>query len=464
MKEAATFAPEAHPRRVAVRAGGASKSARRPSARPAFDIVVVLMGLGMGVFVGLPLVDGTQSELHTSGGLAMFIGSTTGLVGTYLALLMVILASRMPALERTLGQGGVMHWHRKLAPWPILLITAHALFLTLSYAEAAKRGVLSEVGVVVNTFPHLFSATVGLGIMVLIGVVSIRQIRRHISRENWWLLHLLMYVALFISFAHEVVLGPSFVKHPLTQLVWTLAWVAAIVLVIAYRVVTPLYRSIRHQLRVAEVRPEGAGVVSIVLEGKDLDRLKIAGGQFFEWRFMTPGKWWQAHPFTVSALPQPPYMRLTVKALGDFSSSLAEIKVGTGVAIEGPYGAFTVDASRRPHALLIAGGIGVTAVRSLLEEIPLKSRPIVVLRASSESDLPLTDEIEELVRNRKGVVHRLIGNRSSINMASIVKLVPDIRKRDVFVCGPEGFVNDVVNIVKSAGVPSEAIHHEAYSI
>ena len=105
---------------------------------PLFFSTVVAGGLGMGLVLGLPIVDGTLSELHLRGGLAMFIGSTTGMAGTYLALLMVVLASRAPILERVLGQVGVIHWHKRLAPWPIVLISAHAVFLTLAYAEAAK--------------------------------------------------------------------------------------------------------------------------------------------------------------------------------------------------------------------------------------------------------------------------------------------------------------------------------------
>ncbi|KJF17312.1 ferredoxin reductase family protein [Acidithrix ferrooxidans] len=464
MEDTTFFPVTSQSDRIARETGETIRTTPTPPSRWAYNATLLLLGLGLGVFVALPIVDGTQSELHVTGGLAMFVGSVTGLVGTYLALLMVILASRMPALERVLGQGGVIHWHRKLAPWPILLILAHAIFLTLSYAEAAKTGVLSEVGVVVNTFPHLLSATIGLGIMVLIGIISVPQIRRNISRENWWILHLLMYVALAISFAHELALGPSFVKHPLTQIVWIGGWLIAVALIVIFRIGVPIYRTVRHQLRVAEVHRESEGVVSIVLQGKDLDRLQISGGQFFEWRFLTKGMWWQAHPFTVSAMPKPPYMRLTVKALGDFSSSLSEIKVGTAVAIEGPYGSFTVGASKRPQALLIAGGIGVTAVRALLEEIPLKSRPVVVLRANKESELALVEEITELVKHRKGVVHKLIGKREAVNMAAIVKLVPDMKRRDVFICGPEGFVNQVESIVKRNGVPPEAIHHEAYSI
>lgn len=459
-----TFNPEEVPSGPKAQAGGPKSAYARGPSSLSFTLVLLACGLGMGALVGLPIVDGTLTELHSQGGLAMFIGSVTGLVGTYLALMMVVLASRMPALERMLGQGGVIHWHRRLAPWPILLISIHAVLLTLAYAEAARRGVLGEAGVLINTFPHMVTATIALGIMVMIGLISIRQIRTRISRENWWVIHLLMYVALVISFAHEVVLGPSFVKHPLTQIAWTLAWLLAAALVVVYRLGFPLYRSVRHQLRVAEVRVEGPGVVSIILHGKDLDKLVIAGGQFFEWRFLTPGKWWQAHPFTVSALPKPPYMRMTVKGVGDFSTELAKIKVGTAVAIEGPYGSFTAFARNRSQALLIAAGIGVTAVRSLLEDLPAKSRPVVVLRATREEDLVLADEVEELVRHRKGVVHRLIGSREEIKLSSIAKLVPDMKKRDVFICGPEGFVHDAVEFAQKVGVLPDALHHEAYSI
>ena len=459
--------PIFYPQAVAAGSRLRTEDPRRLSRRPSaisFYAALVAAGVGMGLVLGLPLVDGTLSEIHLRGGLAMFLGSTTGLAGTYAALLMVVMASRAPALERTLGQDGVLRWHRRLAPWTIGLITAHAVLLTLAYAQAAHSGVWGEVGVLLRTFPNMVTATVALAIMVLIGLISIRQVRTRIPRERWWVLHLLMYVALALAFAHEVVLGPSFVRHPIAQYTWTLAWVAAALLVLTYRVGVPVYRSRRHQLRVAEVLREGPDVVSVILEGRSLDRLAIAGGQFCEWRFLTPRLWWQAHPFTVSALPQPPYLRLTVKGVGDFTRALADLAPGTRVAMEGPYGAFTVHAQRRRNAVLIAGGVGVTAVRSLLEDLPLKSRPVVVLRAASEAELVLADEVEELVRVRKGTTHRLVGNRDAVPMESIVRLIPDIAKRDVFVSGSTGFVRDAVAAVQRAGVPADALHQEVYAL
>ena len=70
----------------------------------------------------------------------MFFGGFTGLAGTYLALVMVLLVSRVPVVERVLGQDGLLRWHRRLAPWPISLIAAHVVLLTLAYAQAARQG------------------------------------------------------------------------------------------------------------------------------------------------------------------------------------------------------------------------------------------------------------------------------------------------------------------------------------
>ena len=305
---------------------------------------LVAAGAGLGATTAVTITAETLSQLTAPGGLATFAGNLTGMVGTYLALLMVLLVSRIPYVERVLGQDGLLRWHRRLAPWPISLLVAHAVFITAGYAQAAGAGPWREVDTLVFSYPDVLAATVGLALMCLAGVVSVRVIRRRVRREVWWTVHLYLYLALALSFAHVIVLGPSFVGHPVTQTAWSVAWVCTAGLVLAYRVGLPVARSLRHRLRVAEVRPEGPGVVSVTCRGRHLDRLAVSGGQFFGWRFLTRDMWCQAHPYSLSALPQPPYLRLTVKGAGDHSAALARLKPGTPVLVEGPYGTFT----RRP--------------------------------------------------------------------------------------------------------------------
>jgi predicted ferric reductase len=438
-----------------------------PSPRPALvQVALTAAGLGLGVTTALTFTTESGSQFTAPGGQATFLGSLTGMVGTYLALCMVLLVSRIPFVERVLGHDGLLRWHRRLAPWPISLLAAHALFITVGYAQAARSGIWHEVGVLLASYPDVLIATLGLGLMCLIGVISLRAVRRRLRRETWWTVHLVMYLALALSFAHVIVLGPAFVGHPLTQALWWLVWLATAGLVLGYRIALPVLRTLRHQIEVAEVRPEGPGVVSVILAGRHMDRLAVSGGQFFCWRFLAPGMWWQAHPYSLSALPQPPYLRLTVKGLGDHSASLARLRPGTRVMVEGPYGTFTRDAQQQRRAVLIAAGIGVTALRALLEDLPGRSQPVVILRATRPEDLVLSPEVRQLVRLKHGRYHEFVGPReqASVTGAALRHLVPDLPHRDVFICGPEGFVASIAHLAGRLGVPAEAIHHEAFAL
>jgi predicted ferric reductase len=394
----------------------------------------------------------------------MFLGNLTGLAGTYLALVMVLLVSRIPVVERVLGQDKLLASHRRLAPWPISLIVAHAVLLTFAYAEAARTGVFGQIGAFIRSYPDMLTATIALVVMVTVAITSVYSIRRRLRRETWWAVHLFMYLALALAFAHEIALGPSFVGHPLTRFVWSVLWASSAGLVLVYRFGLPLYRTFRHRLEVVEIHSEGPNTVSVICRGRNLDRLAVAGGQFFEWRFLTKAMWWQAHPFTLSARPRPPFLRITVKGIGDYSSAVARLRPGTRVAIEGPYGAFTTHARRRVKVALIAGGIGVTAIRSLLEDLPRDCDPVVILRASSTEELALASEVSELVRHRKGRVHELVGPRSEVRVDRLAELVPDLANRDVYVSGPEGFVDRVVSTALRLGVPKNSLHFEVYSL
>ncbi|MHB1568519.1 MAG: ferredoxin reductase family protein [Solirubrobacteraceae bacterium] len=441
-------------------------SGRRRRHRWVPDVALAVVGLGLGATIGLAITAETHGALAARGGLATFAGSITGLVGMYLALVMVLLVSRIPMIERVLGLDGLLRWHRWLSPWPLSLIGLHAVFVTIGYAQAAKAGVGHEIGSLLNGYPGLVTATIALGLMALAGIVSIRALRMRLRRETWWTIHLVMYIALALSFSHVIALGPTFVEHPLLQLVWTLLWIATAGVVLVFRFGLPAFRTVRHQLRVVEIRREADDVVSVLCEGRALDRLPAAGGQFLCWRFLQGGIWWQAHPYSLSARPTARHLRLTVKNLGDHSGGLARLKLGTRVMIEGPYGAFTADAALRERAALIAGGIGVTATRALLEDLPRSSRPIVILRVTAPSEAVLATELAELARQRGGKLHVIAGPRNQVRFdsATLKRLVPGLLERDIYICGRESFVHHVVELVSDLGVPQDAIHHEAYSL
>jgi len=429
------------------------------------DMCAALAGLGFGATLALVIGGETRGALAAPGGWLIAGGRLAGFAGAYLMLVMVVLIARLPWLERAVGQVRLVRWHRRIGPWPLGLIAAHVVLITLGYAQLSKDGVLHQLWVFLSSYPDVLAASVGFGLLVLAGVTSIRIARRRLKYETWWIVHLYMYLALALAFAHQIVTGGSFVGHPLTRAIWIAAWISTAGMVIAFRVLQPIGRNLRHRLRVATVREEAPGVFSIICSGRRLDRLAVSGGQFFQWRFLTKGLWWHAHPYSLSALPHPPYLRVTVKAVGDQSAAVAHLKPGTRVAIEGPYGAFTHHARTSDRVVLIGAGVGITPLRALLEDLPVPIEVTVVVRASTPEEIVHRDEMAALVEERGGRFHEVSGSRHKVRFdaRTLGRLVPDLADCDVYVCGPDGFSKGVAAAALRLGVHRDQIHEEAFA-
>jgi predicted ferric reductase len=428
------------------------------------DACAALAGIGFGAVVASVLTNEGHGTLAAPGGLLTAVGRLAAFTGTYLMLIMVVLVARLPWLERSVGQDQLIRWHRKIAPWAIGLITTHIVATTLGYAQAAHSPLVHEIWVLIRSYRDILAALAGFGLLVLAGITSYRAVRRRLRYETWWAVHLYLYLGLALAFAHQIVTGISFIGHPLTRALWITVWLATAGMVLIFRVGQPVWRSLRHKLRVVEVRDEAPGVVSVICQGRDLDQLAVSGGQFFQWRFLTRELWWQAHPFSLSALPRPPYLRVTIKATGDASGLVARLRPGTPVAIEGPYGAFTHHARMTDGVLLIGAGVGITPLRALLEDLPEQADVAVIIRASTRAGLVHRDEVAALVKHRGGRLHELVGSRHKVRLGArqLRHLVPDIVTRDVYVCGPAGFGAEIVEMAGKLGVPPEQIHIESF--
>ncbi|MEO7068915.1 MAG: oxidoreductase, partial [Nostocoides sp.] len=259
-------------------------------------------------------------------------------------------------------------------------------------------------------------------------------------------------------------------------------WIGLYVIVAAsvvwWRLVVPGYRTVRHGLRVDSVVAEGPGTWSVLITGRDLSRMPIRAGQYLGFRFLAPGLWATAHPWSISAHPDGRLLRITVRDLGDHSRRVAGLRPGTRVLVEGPYGSFTTAARVRHRILLLAAGIGVTPIRAILEEVVREGTAhagdvTVVLRANTRHELILIDELEALCQ-RAG--HRLVvltgpvrtgswfpaSTRGPNDAKRLAHLVPHLAAHDVYVCGPTPWMDLVARSLRAAGVPSAQVHDERF--
>ena len=301
-------------------------------------------------------------------------------------------------------------------------------------------------------------------LFLAVAVLSVRAARQRVSYETWHAVHLLVYVGVALSFVHQLA-GPDLAGHRLLQVLWALLYTGVFGLVLEHRVITPLRNARRHRMRVVAVQPEGRGVVSIVVEGRDLHELRAESGQFFRWRFLTPDLFLTAHPFSLSASPSSTSLRLTVKTLGDGSARLQHVEPGTWVVAEGPYGAMTAGRRTRRDVLLFAGGVGITPLRALFETLPLSPGQDLLLlyRARSAADVLFRAELDRIAALRGGRVQYLVGDTEPLTGELLSRLVPGLVDRDVYLCASAGLSATVRRALREAGLPDRQLHEERFA-
>ncbi|OIK06180.1 ferredoxin reductase family protein [Streptomyces monashensis] len=392
------------------------------------------------------------------------LGRLCGLYGALLMAFQLLLVARLPWLDRRIGMDRLTSWHRRTGFGVLWTLLTHVVFITFGYAQASSMDPVDQLVNLAETTEGVLRAIVALSLIVVVGAVSARWARRRLAYETWHFIHLYTYAAVVLAFTHQVAAGTTFTSSPVARTYWYTLWGGALGSVVAGRMVLPLWRNLRHRLRVEAVVPESDDVVSVYVTGRDLERLPARAGQFFLWRFLTRDRWWQANPFSLSAAPDGRTLRLTAKATGAGSAALRHLKPGTRVFAEGPYGAFTTLHRTRPQSVLIAGGVGVTPIRALLEE--LEGHAVVIYRVAADRDAVLHDELRDLALAKGAELHLVTGPVVPDRLAprELARLVPDIADRDVFLCGPPGMMTAVLRSLGDLGVPRKQIHFERFSL
>lgn len=454
-----------------LQSGRAARRQTMRAIRPRRDPAVALLAVTWaGAVAVLSLWWQNTAVVHmTTAEWLIGAGRITGLLGGYVIALVVLLMARVPALERRVGSDRVTRWHAMSGRYAISLIVTHVVLTVWGYAVQARTGLVEQTVTVVVDFPEMIKAAIGTGLLLLIGFVSAGAVRRRMSYETWYYLHLLTYAAVYLTFWHQLATGSEFVANPTVRTVWYVLYGTVGALLLWYRVLAPVRLNLWHRMRVESTVDEAPGVVSVLITGRRLHRLGAEAGQFFRWRFLTKGLRWSANPYSLSAAPRPTLMRITVKAVGKHSTALSRLEPGTRIWAEGPYGAMTAGRRSRNKVLLIAGGAGITPLRALFETLPGGPGDLTLLyRASKKQDLALWSELQQIAQRRDAQLMYAVngpdGARPEITSERLREVLPDIDEHDVYLCGPPGLAEESYQALREAGVPSRRIHHESFEM
>ena len=442
---------------------------RRPARqRPvAVDVLAAAAGIGLGLTIGLAVTAESAGSLGAPGGIATALGRLAGLLAAYAMVVVVLLVARVPPLERAIGQDRLVAWHRRLGPWPLYLLLAHAVLITVGYARQAHDGVLHQLGRLLWTYPGILAATAGGALLFAAGISSYRLARRRMAYETWWSVHLYTYLALFLSFSHQVDTGASFVGHPVARAWWTALWLGTLAVVVAARIGLPVWRSLRHRVRVVGATPGGPG--------RRLDRparprawtgcrspgasscsgaSSAAGSGGRRTRTRSPRR--RRRPAAHHRQgPRRPQRRPRPTA-----------RRGRAWRSKAPTGPSPPTPPSATALLLVGAGVGTAPVLALLQELPPGTDVTVLLRASTRRDLVLRDEVAAEVHRRGGRLVDLVGPRDEVRLdaaRAAPASSPTCARREVYLCGPDALSRQLATELERSGVPRRRIHFESFT-
>ena len=403
----------------------------------------------------------------------MSTGRLSGLLGSALLLVQVLLMARLPLIETAYGHDRLVRIHRVVGFTSFNLILVHVALITWGYAAGRLSATPGTLWDLTWDYPGMLLATVGALLLVLVVATSIKAARRRLRYESWHLLHLYGYLGAGLALPHQLWTGQEFLARPRATWLWWAAWATVAGLVLVYRVLTPVGRTVRHQVRVAAVVPEAPGVLSVHLSGRHLDALRTQSGQYFTWRFLGRSGWTRANPFSLSAAPTPQTMRITVQCDGDGSASIAALRPGQRVVIEGPYGRLTPRARTQRKVALIGAGVGAAPLRALAEGMDYRPGEAVLVQRYRTDQL-FADELARLQEARGLRIVPLGGPRRGesswvgagydgySDAQVLLGWIPDLRERDVYVCGPPAWTAAIRAAAEQVGLPKEQWHEEAF--
>lgn len=402
-----------------------------------------------------------------------YVGQLLGAESILLLSIALVLISTLPWVEVWFdGIDRAAIWHRRLAISGLVLLLPHIL-LSANPAGAALGGPLGLIGAVGMVALALWAILPRWRTVVpapLRGLVvaardapGIGEVRRLFGGyERWRLLHRTTGLFVAAGFAHGLLDGSPWAEAPVLR--WSYVAVGGIgVGFYVYREVLARFFLSLHDYQVATVREIEAGLTEIAM--RPLGRpMTFVPGQF-ALVYLEAKDGWHRHPFTISSAPSEDTVRVTVKALGDYTSRLQElIEPGMPAVIGGPHGRFTHERGT-DRQVWIAGGVGVAPFLSWLRALDDHLGPRVDFFYSADGDAPFTDEILAIAARHPELHAHLID--TNVDGRLTVEQVLDAaggdpRELSVFMCGPGPMLQTFQTGLRSAGVPARRIHREHF--
>jgi predicted ferric reductase len=402
-----------------------------------------------------------------------YVGQFLGAESILLLSIGLVLISTLPWVEEWFdGIDRAAIWHRRVAIAGVVLLLPHILLASSPHGTTlgVPLGAIGMIGLValavwaiLPRWQSVVPSPLRVVVRALRDAPVVREVRLVFGGyERWRLLHRTTGLFVAAGFAHGALDGTPFQHSPVLR--WSYLVIGGIgVAFYVYRELLARHFLSLHDYEVEGVRAIDDSLVEVSL--RPLGRhVEFMPGQF-AMVYLEAKDGWHRHPFTISSAPHEDVLRVTVKALGDYTSRLGElIEPGMPAVVGGPHGRFS-HWKGRERQVWIAGGVGVAPFLSWLRALDGRLPHHVEFFYSADGEPPFADEIRAVAARHHSLQAHLINTRADGRL-TVERVLADTKddpaQLSVFMCGPQGMLRSFQSQLRLAGVPARQIHREYF--
>jgi predicted ferric reductase len=402
-----------------------------------------------------------------------YAGQFLGAESILLLSIGLVLISTLPWVEEWFdGIDRAAIWHRRVAIAGLVLLAPHVL-LSSSPDRTTLGGPLGAIGAIGLTVLAVWailprwrsvvpSAIRGAVLALRDAPVLHDLLRLFGGYDRWRLLHRTAGLFVAAGFLHGVLDGTPFRHSPVLR--WSYVAIGAVgVAFYVYRELLARFFVSLHDYEVEAVREVDDGLVEVALRPLGR-RVEFTPGQF-AMVYLEAKDGWHRHPFTIASAPHEDVIRVSVKALGDYTSRLQElIEPGMPAVVGGPHGRFSHRKGTHKQ-LWIAGGVGVAPFLSWLRALDGDLPYEVDFFYTADGEPPFADEIRAVASDHASLRVHLIDTSAEgrLTTAHALETVGgDPLELSVFMCGPQGMLRTFQAELRRAGVRPRNVHREYF--
>lgn len=431
---------------------------------------LVLRGaLWIGLFIGgcvAPLVFAAIGVTGPGRGFETEFSAALAFVGLALMGLEFVLVARFRNIAAPFGTDALVQFHRQIGLVGLAFVLIHV-------ALSAEWHMVLDSGSETTPWHVRFGAVSAAALLALIAS-SLWRLRLRLSYEWWHLLHAVLAVVAIVAALVHVILVDYYLNSLWKQALWVVMSGAFVTLLAWVRIGKPLMLR-RRPWTIERVTPERGDTTTITLRPDGHRGLQFHPGQY-AWIVVdrSPFSLTQ-HPFSFSSSGESlGPIDISIKALGDFSGTVADLAPGTTVYVDGPHGVFSPDHHEGPGFCLIAGGVGITPMMSMLRAFAARGerRPIVAFVANRDWDgVTFREELDELTGELDvRIVHAIDdppsdwrGEHGRVDADMLRRhLPPGAHRWQFFACGPNPMMDAMEDALLALDVSPDRIHTERF--